>query len=96
MINKLQKSFPYHLRNKLDQQSIKCVYVRIHSEVKQSCHLVTTGDRFIVCVTGSQGENHLLLYRYKYSGGKHQCIIIHCVKCRVIYVVGISLLLSIM
>ena len=29
-----------------------------------------TGDRFIVCTTGPQGDNHLLLYRYKHSSGK--------------------------
>ena len=29
-----------------------------------------TGDRFIVCTTGPQGDNHLLLYRYKQSSGK--------------------------
>ena len=29
-----------------------------------------TGDKFIVCTTQSQGDNHLLLYRYEQSSGK--------------------------
>jgi len=39
-----------------------------------------TGDRFIVCATGSQGDNHLLLYHYKYSSGKkvYGFLIVQC------------------